>query len=192
MLELDLLMRRRVLLPKIAEIIQKEWGYFGHLSPPWFVQKISAYHKHVFKQKVFKEDPTKTQEIKKVLDLSEKIDVLKELGILVLKQKARADRALELESELKESKGITFKDASSAARKEVKLFSDLLISLADIQMETGILRRAPKQITGEFVEDEKDPTKMNFKVTTEFMETLDLIGKLVDDTGLTLEEPVDA
>jgi len=177
MQELELLMRRKTKLAKLAEIIQHDWGYFHTLTPNWLINKLASYQRHVFKGKVLKQNPEEVKEISKKLDLSGKVDALFELANLVIRQQARAMRAIDAEESLPATEMKISYERRREARSEIKLFASLLEKLAELQMETGQLRRAPKIIEGEYLADEKDPKKMNFKVTETFMETLDLIGQ---------------
>ncbi len=179
--ELELLMRRKTKLARLAEVIQNDWGYFHTLTPKWLINKLASYQRHVFKGKIIKKKPEEAKEISRKLDLCGKVDALFDLSNLVIRQHARTLRALDAEENLPAQDSKVSSERRNEARKEVKLLAMLLEKLAFLQMETGQLRRAPKIIEGEYLADEKDPKKMNFKVTESFMEVLELIGQKVGD-----------
>ena len=112
-----------------------------------------------------------------LLTLKDKVNTIEEFTLIVLQQKKRVERLLAAENEIYLTTGQRPpNDLAAMSRKELKLLADTLEKLAKIQLETGVLKRAPKFISGEFQRsDEKDPKKIQFQITENFFETLDAI-----------------
>jgi hypothetical protein len=74
--------------------------------------------------------------------IAKRMNAMEEMQELAIQQRARLDRMLMKESEL--PNGILLKDAT----REVAMMKDLLVDLGRLQLETGLLARAPKSFKG--------------------------------------------
>jgi hypothetical protein len=176
--DLELMLNNSERIMDIVREMQESRGAFIGVSPRYLRDKIIEYNTHVVKPGITKKFKVSVPEYREALAIGGAVDVLKELSELALQQERRVDRAMDAERNSPRSR-----EASSSARKEIKLMGDILQSYAKLQMDTGALRRAPKTISGEYInnDDEKDPYKITFKVTKEFLATLDEIGKELSD-----------
>lgn len=74
--------------------------------------------------------------------LRKKIIAIDELQEVAAIQRGRLGRLLSKESTLPE--GINIKEA----QHEVRLYKEVLVELGKLQLETGVMRRAPRSVTG--------------------------------------------
>lgn len=77
-----------------------------------------------------------------------RLDAMNEMERLAKEQRNRLDRLLVKEAEL--PKGILLKDAT----REIAIMKDLLVEVSKLQLETGVMVRAPKNVKGSIT----DPT----------------------------------
>ena len=75
----------------------------------------------------------------------QRLNSMDELEEMVRHQKLRVEKLLAREIEL--PKGILLKDTTN----EMKLLKEMLVSLSDMQLETGLMQRAPKTVKGAVV-----------------------------------------
>jgi len=163
-LQIDFMLNNSERLEDIVEVIQKKFNKKTHTSNQYLSKRLSLYKRNILQPKIF----TQIQDVdvyKELLALKTKVDSMKEFTVLVLTQKKRLERALKLE--------LIAGVSERYARQEVKLMADILEKLAKLQMETGILPRAPRVVSGEFEFDEQDPSKITYQVTESFMKALD-------------------
>ncbi len=171
--ELEYMLNTRKPVAEILQVVTKEWGYFSNIAPRTISDKINAYNVHIAKPKLV--NSVKSVDVyREVMALTDKIDVIKELSILVHTQKARLERIIAIEGG--NLMGLNAQ-TGSIVRREMKLFAEILEKLSTLQLETGALKRAPKVVTGEMAFNDKDLNSINFKITENFMETIDLISK---------------
>jgi hypothetical protein len=128
---------------EIATIIQEEWHENTDVSHDAVRKLLDRYRAKVlapriaaFVQKSAEEGVTAI-EIKRVRD---RLDVLSELVVLFRAQRRRLGRILQ-DPKLA-------KVPSKAVCTEMDVAVRMLKEIGSIQMETGVLRRAPKQLTG--------------------------------------------
>lgn len=163
----------------IAEHIQNEWEHYTNLAPRTFTDRIYGYNRHVLKPKLLIQVGD-VDVYKELLAIKNKIDVLREFAIIISQQKERVNRSLK--TERMASDGKNFIHAANQSRRDIKLMADLLDKLARIQLETGILKKAPRVISGEFKRNnDDDPANITFRIDKNFMDNLDKIeGELRD------------
>lgn len=179
---------------EVASYIKNELNYFICEGSIRTIQdKLYGYNKHILKPKVLGEIDD-IDVYKELLSLKGKVDVMRELTVLILHQKERLRRILAAETRVasKEKEGDmgkAHKDLAAQARREIKELRELLEKLATIQMKTGVLKVAPKLISGEFIkDDEKDISRLKFVLREDFMENLDAIEGEFSDLDLDLKE----
>lgn len=190
LIEFEMMLNKGDTIPEIVKRLQDQWGYFKDISARTLEDKLSAYNTHVLKPKMLAVIDD-IDVYKETLAMVEKIDVVKEFSVLLMQQKIRVERILKIERFLNsaDTSGKS-KDISAAVRKEIKIMGDLLEKVANLQLETGLLRRAPKVISGEFIGDDKDPKSIKFNITEQFISTLDQIAKEfnLDPDAITVED----
>lgn len=91
--------------------------------------------------------------------IAKRLNAMDEMHDLVIQQRHRLDRMLMRESEM--PNGILLKDTSHEAR----LLKDLLVDLGRLQLETGVIARAPKTFRGSITDP--DGTTKQFEWTEE-------------------------
>lgn len=166
LLQIEFMLNNSEKYDDIVDIIQNKFQKKTNTSAAYLKARLSLYNKKILKPKLFTQIDN-VDVYKELLALKTKVDSLKEFTVLVLTQKKRLERALKLELISGVSERYT--------RQEVKLMADILEKLAKLQMETGILPRAPRVISGEFGFDEQDPSKLTYQVTESFMQALDAL-----------------
>lgn len=163
-------------------------GHFKYITFPSMRPNFGRYNKFVLKPKQLV--AIDTMDIyNELMVLKEKIDSLKEFSLVVRQQKKRLNYMIEMERqiELNEDGGLTKTGREMAyhVRSEIKLMGDLLEKIANLQMKTGVLKVAPKYISGELIKDENDPMKIMFHLREDFMDHMDAIeAELVDITDI--------
>lgn len=185
LLEFDYMINNGPVYKDIIKIIQDEWGCFEGRAQKTLLLKMYDYNTLVLKPKLAVQ--VEGMDVyKELLALKDKIDSLKEYTVLVLHQKERLDRILAVEKMIgtisEDGMSKNMKEMSSQARREIKLMGDLLEKLANIQMKTGVLKVAPRLISGEIAkDDDRDPQKITFKIREDFMDHMDEIkAELID------------
>lgn len=184
-LEFDFMINNGPVYKEIIKIIQDEWGHFEGRTQKTLLLKMYDYNTLVLKPKLAMQVEG-VDVYKELLALKDKVDSLKEFTILVLHQKERLGRTLSFEKMLvdtsDEGMSKNTKEVAAQARKEIKLMGDLLEKLANIQMKTGVLKVAPRLISGEIVkDDDRDPQKITFKIREDFMDHMEEIeAELID------------
>jgi hypothetical protein len=157
-------------------------------------KKVDAYKKNVLAKGIIKAHDLINEKTRYELrnKLHNELDVMAELNILIARQTDRTYRALEEEALGHTVKVGTGKNAKEVTkfilRKEVssnvRLLSEMLDRQARIQMELGILRRAPVETKSTLHVTSDDRAKMEAGLTTTktlanvTMETLAKISKL--------------
>jgi hypothetical protein len=176
LLQLEYMIHKGDSRADIVSVIQNEWKKFVQNGERTLAEKISEYNKYVLKPKLIAKVDDKAM-YNTLLTLKDKVNTIEEFTLIVLQQKKRVERLLAAENEIYLTTGQRPpNDLAAMSRKELKLLADTLEKLAKIQLETGVLKRAPKFISGEFQRsDEKDPKKIQFQITENFFETLDAI-----------------
>lgn len=170
----------------VAMFIQKELKYRTDITERTLRDQLYGYNKFVLKPKVLGQI-TDFDVYKKLLALKGDVDAAEELTVLVLQQKERMNRILQAEqmAALQDDSGSMSKvhrDIAAQARREIKLMGDTLEKLVNLHMKTGVIKVAPRYISGSInQDDEKDPTKLTFKLTENFMSHMEDIESEVID-----------
>lgn len=125
----------------IARTIQTEWGKLKDIKPESLKKTLERYRETELRERTLARiaEAQRGQSIKTV---QKRLNALEEMEELVKKQVLVFDKVLMRESQLPE--GIVLKDR----RDEARLLKDMLVDLGRLQLETGLLARAPKTIKG--------------------------------------------
>jgi hypothetical protein len=99
------------------------------------------------------------QKTDSTVTIARRMNALEEMQDLAKQQRARLDAMLMRESQM--PNGILLKDAT----REVAMMKDLLVDLGRLQLETGVLARAPKSFKGSITNP--DGTVKHFEWTEE-------------------------
>lgn len=187
LVEFEYMIQSGITYEEIFKFLQ-DLGHFEGRSYRTIRDMISLYNNKVLKPKVLATVDT-VDIYKELMVLKGKVNSLKEYSVLVVHQKIRLNKIIEMEKLVTtDSDGVITKTGRQIAyqvRSEMKLMGDLLEKLASIQMKTGVLKVAPRFISGEMIKDENDPFKMTFQLREDFMENLDAIeAELIDVVDL--------
>ena len=168
--EIDRRLARGDTAQDVAAFIRKEWGLFKNMVPTTVAKKLSRYRKDVVEGRVAK-SLTKSGMMKDLVRLKENINAMEELENLFIIQTDRMKKALNTENQMP---NLTTK----VAREEVLVCHRILTDLARVQLETGVLQRAPKEYVGEVEEEEEGVLK--FRVTEKMKGAIDLFRNAKD------------
>lgn len=152
----------------------KRRGYFLEVTHRTISERLAQYKAHILKPRLIA-DLQDREIYNEIFAMRDKVDTLKEFTLLVLHQRGRVQRKVEMERKLEMSGDPAGDKISNQVRKEIKVLGDLLEKLAKIQLETGALKRAPKYLSGTFEQDENDPSKLRFEMKEDYMEILEAI-----------------
>lgn len=177
--QFEAMLTRGGIYTDIIKVIKQEWKLFLDTSDRTLEDKIGRYNTHVMKPKLeYMTDSEKRQQLHaEVVKLEEVVDVNKDLVRLACIQKRRVERITGIENLMMVPGSTTVPTSiTDEARKEIKVLADVLEKLAKVQLETGVIKRAPKFISGEIQRsDENDPLKLTFQLTENFIDTLNSI-----------------
>lgn len=136
--QVETLLRKGTAAKEVARVIKFQWNEFPNV-------KMDAMEKAVqyFRDDLFIGNTVnllmQIGALDRITLLGKKVDALDELYKLVHLQKRRLDRAIAVEDH--------HKIAGVNATVQIKLLSELLVKVAEMQMETGIMPRASKNVT---------------------------------------------
>lgn len=150
---------------EVADVIQQEWGANLDLSRDSMARTLLRYRGSVLKNKVIagivnaqKSDPDKQDRGISVATMFKRLNAMDEMEKLVAIQKGRFEKML-----MREQSGPLLMKSVTG---EAQLMQNMLVDLGRLQLETGILARAPKKVTGT-VTDSKTGEQREFVWTEE-------------------------
>ncbi len=128
-------------ISNIVRTIQSEWQSLTDMTEV-------ALHKMLSRYRMSQVKPAQKQEIAQIIEakkapaLRKSLNAINELEDAVALQAVRVKKWLAQESQM----SLPIKDA----REDLRLLKDMLRDLGMLQLETGILKRAPKTTLGQF------------------------------------------
>jgi predicted transcriptional regulator len=149
--ELDRALKRGEPAGAMADRVQNEWGLKKDVKRDTLVRAINRYRLDVVaggEVARLVEDKTPTQ----IAVIANKIDVMQELVDLVVRQR---ERLVKLYTTEKPMQGVLLSQMNEAQRD----MAVMLDKLARLQLETGIMPRAPRTLTGETVDEDGRVTR---------------------------------
>jgi hypothetical protein len=123
---------------KLVALIQEDWGEITDIKADSLKKTLERFRKRIREEMT--ESIVESAVGKTTSGLLKRMNVMEELEELAIVQKRRFQKVLHRE----EQGPLLMKQVSEEAR----LFQGLLGQLATLQLETGILRRAPKHVMG--------------------------------------------
>ena len=136
---------------KVAEHIQGDWQECTNVKLATLVKQIQRYRADVLEPKIQmaaeKAAEKGTAISTQMKKFREQVSVMDELTKTLNMQMHRIQKAFTKE----ENKGEDGK-LDPAINKELRAFTDIARALATLQLETGVLRRVPKQVQGIFAQ----------------------------------------
>lgn len=143
--ELDALLGKGVLPSELATKIQNDWGFLTDLKHDSVKKMLERYRKSELREKVVAQITGVTRDVR-TKTLQRRLNAMEELQELVEIQKGRYRKLL-----VKEQQGpLLLKQVTD----EGKLLKEMLVELGKLQLETGLLVRAPKKMTGVMTDED--------------------------------------
>ena len=174
----------------VAEHIQQDWQECTEVKITTLEKQIQRYRADVLEPKLLMaaekaadKGAAISSEMKK---FREQVDVQDMLNQGMNMQWSRIQKAFTKE-ELKGADG----KLDPAINKELRAFTDLARALATLQLETGVVRRVPKQVQGFFAQLNPDELKEFRLEMTQNDETLKSLGMIKDVLQEAASEVID-
>lgn len=167
--EMKRMLRTGSSVMEVVRVIREEWNECLDISEASLQRQVARWRKKRVMPEV-KEDILK--EVDNVFKTAKNLDLISEYDDLLERQKARLMKVASKEEKSPMLLGVV--------TKEIQVFQSLLKDVAQLHLETGLLKRAPKTITGmiagEILEEQTRGAVM-FRLTEEVEQRL----KQVDD-----------
>ena len=174
----------------VAEKIQFEWNQCKHVKIGTLDKQLQRYRKDILEPRLVAaaNNATKNGTVvtKEMKAFKEGVDVQHMLEESVTMQWARIQKAYAKEA----GKGADGK-LDPAINKELRPFTDMCRVLANLQLETGVLRRVPKQVQGFFQQlsgDEVQEFRLEMTSNDETLKSLGLIKNVLQDAAKEIED----
>lgn len=142
----------------VANWLQQDLKVFTDMKTPTLKKNLERYRSVDLKDKVVS-DILGANKGKNVAGLAKKLSALDEIIDMVMIQRNRVEKLMVTEANMK---GLTMKTLSD----EIRLFKELCAEMGKLQLEMGILARAPKKMTGT-VSDPATGEVLNFSWSEE-------------------------
>ena len=173
----------------VAEHIQFEWNACTQVKIGTLDKQLQRYRKDVLEPRLVaaanRSTKNGTKVTKEMKAFSEGVDVSDMLTQSVTMQWARIQKAYAKEV----GKGAEGK-LDPAINKELRPFTDMCRVLANLQLETGVLRRVPKQVQGFFQQlsgDEVQEFRLEMTSNDETLKSLGLIKNVLQDAAKEID-----
>ena len=128
----------------LAEEIQQGWGECTDVAQASLSKMLNRYRKSELEGQIalYSKDPDMSEEQRSAIlkDIETDLDAIGELSDLALAQKKRLKKYLLREEEMPVPLGFI--------KSEMRLLKDLLVDVARLQLETGKLSRASREVHG--------------------------------------------
>ena len=174
----------------VAEHIQFEWNACTSVKIGTLDKQLQRYRKDVLEPRIVraanKATENGTKITKEMTAFNESVDVQDMLTESVKMQWARIQKAYAKEA----GKGADGK-LDPAINKELRPFTDMCRVLANLQLETGVLRRIPKQVQGFFQQlsgDEVQEFRLEMTANDDTLKSLGLIKDVLQDAAKEIED----
>ena len=136
---IDEMLTRGIVATQVASIIRDEWKLMGGVKHESVKKMLERYRKSELRDRIVAKIAGATEGIR-ASTLQKRVSALDSLQELVDIQTGRFKKMLQ-----REAQGpLLLKQVSDEGR----LLKEMLVELGRLQLETGVLARAPKRITG--------------------------------------------
>lgn len=174
----------------VAEKIQFEWNQCTSVKIGTLDKQISRYRKDILEPRLIaaaNAAADKSTSISKELKAyNEQVDVMDKLNDSITMQWARIQKAYAKEA----GKGPDGK-LDPTINKELRPFTDMCRVLAGLQLETGVVRRVPKQVQGFWQQLTSDEVQEFRLEMTQNDDTLKSLGMIKDVLQEAAQEIID-
>jgi hypothetical protein len=169
----------------VAEHIQQDWGECTNVKHGTLEKQIHRYRSDVLEPKLLvaaeaaaSKGTAVSKQMKKFRD---GIDVKEKLNAAIAMQYERIEKAYTKEA-LKGPDG----KLDPTINKELRPFTDMCRALATLQLETGELRRVPKQVQGFFAQlkpEELTEFRLEMEQNDETLKSLGMIKDVLQEAA---------
>jgi hypothetical protein len=142
--QLDDMLLKGIVASEATRIIQAEWKIWLDEKPATIKKRLERYRSSELKKRLVEQVAGATGGLR-AATLAQRINAMDELEVLVGQQKVRFSKILQVESK---SDSFLLKSATDEGR----LLKEMLVELGRLQLETGVLHRAPKKVTGKLTD----------------------------------------
>ena len=175
---------------KVAEHIQFEWNACTEVKITTLEKQLQRYRKDVLEPRIVhaanKASENGTRITKEMNAFQESVDVQDMLTQSVKMQWARITKMYAKEAGKGEDGKI-----DPNINKELRPFTDMCRVLANLQLETGVLRRVPKQVQGFFQQlsgDEVQEFRLEMTSNDDTLKSLGMIKDVLQDAAKEIED----
>jgi hypothetical protein len=176
-------LRQRLLegqpVAELVRLIQNEWGRMREYKPGSLKTLLYQYSKHVVR-------PMMVDRVTRFADRRSpgggthlQISSLQELSALCEVQRVRVEKCLAAE----QKKGAPI---NPQATEQIRLLTDMLHKLANLQIDVGLLPRAPKTVRGMMLGGDGTPCAFGWTESDE-----ELLRRIKAETQITYENGKD-
>lgn len=172
----------------VAEHIQFEWNQCTSVKITTLEKQIHRYRKDIHEPRLIaaanaaaEKSTTISKELKAYND---QVDVMDKLNESINMQWARIQKAYVKEA----SKGADGK-LDPTINKELRPFTDMCRVLAGLQLETGVVRRVPKQVQGfwqQLTSDEVQEFRLEMTQNDETLKSLGVIKDVLQEAAVEI------
>ncbi len=169
----------------VAEHIQFEWSQCTSTKIGTLEKQIQRYKRDILEPRLVsaannaaKKSTSITKELKA---FNQQVDVMDKLDQAVVMQHARILKAYAIEAAQGEQGKL-----DTNISKEIRALTDLLRVLAGLQLETGVLRRVPKQVQGFFQQltgDEVQEFRLEMSQNDQTLKSLNMIKDVLQEAA---------
>lgn len=131
----------------IAASIQVNWGKLKNIKPESLKKCLERYRETELRQKTIARI-AEVQSKSAIKTVQKRLTALEHLEEMTQVQRGRVEKLLMREAKLPE--GLLLRDTTN----EIRLLKEMLTDLGRLQLETGLLKRAPKTITGSVTDED--------------------------------------
>ena len=165
-------------IAELVSLIQDEWGLMRDYKPTSLKTLLYQYSKHVVR-------PAIVERVARFADRRTpgggshvEVSSLQELSALCEIQRARVEKCMMLEK--------PGAPINPQATEQIRLLTDMLHKLAGLQIEVGLLPRAPKTVRGMMLGGDGKPCLFGWTVSDD-----ELLQRLKAETQITYENGKD-
>lgn len=163
--QLDRLLNRGEKTSKVCTLIQEGWEDLLDMSRPALIKMLNRYRNTALRGDLIKE--LAANGLLTTVKGLKRLDALEEMTNMALIQKERVSKVYSKESKMP----LLMKQVT----EELTLMNKLLDSLSRLQLEIGVLKRAPKDYHGSLTQDADEPGMVRFRITEETLQAMEYL-----------------
>jgi hypothetical protein len=102
-----------------------------------------------------------------------KINLSEEMLLSLAAQRQRVENALEA---AQKTPGLLVEQHG----REIERYHKMVLGTAQVQMDLGIIQKAPRKITGQMIRDANNPNRVSFEMTEETVAAAEEVEKMLE------------